>query len=159
MVAPLQQASIQLACSGPINTPGVTPCSRLIPCKQCTISSAARRAGKWVWGRTTALANLDYWALISNGIGGIGRPGGTTDGQGVFTPSQYYPSVLGRNAFFNRQFHSLYAWRSIGNANYHAMQVNLRKRMSQGIQFDFNYTFSKSIDISSDANGLTLTTA
>jgi hypothetical protein len=59
--------------------------------------------------------------------------------------------VLGPNAFFNRQFHSLYAWRSIGNANYHALQASLRKRMSQGVQFDFNYTYSKSIDISSDA--------
>ena len=31
------------------------------------------------------------------------------------------------------------------------MQVVLRKKMSHGVQFDFNYTFSKSIDISSDA--------
>ena len=59
--------------------------------------------------------------------------------------------MLGANAFFNKQFHSLYAWRSIGNANYNAMQVSLRKKMSQGVQFDFNYTYSKSIDLSSDA--------
>jgi hypothetical protein len=31
------------------------------------------------------------------------------------------------------------------------MQVNLRKRTTHGLQFDFNYTYSKSIDISSDA--------
>jgi len=39
----------------------------------------------------------------------------------------------------------------MANANYHALQVNLRKRMQDGVQFDFNYTFSKSIDLASDA--------
>jgi hypothetical protein len=39
----------------------------------------------------------------------------------------------------------------MANANYHAMQVNLRRRMQNGVQFDFNYTFSKSIDLASDA--------
>src|SRR5204863_7072645 len=59
--------------------------------------------------------------------------------------------IFGPNAYFNSQFHSLYTWRSVGNANYHAMQISLRKKMTHGVQFDFNYTFSKSIDISSDA--------
>jgi hypothetical protein len=62
----------------------------------------------------------------------------------------YFPSG-GQNTYFNSQYSSLYAWRSTGNANYHAMQVNLRHRMSHGVQFDFNYTYSKSIDLSSDA--------
>jgi hypothetical protein len=57
----------------------------------------------------------------------------------------------GSNTFFNPQFSSLYAWRSNSNANYHAMQVNFRHPMTHGVQFDFNYTFSKSIDIFSDA--------
>ena len=57
----------------------------------------------------------------------------------------------GSNTFFNPQFSSLYAWRSNSNANYHAMQVNFRHPMSRGLQFDFNYTFSKSIDLFSDA--------
>jgi hypothetical protein len=39
----------------------------------------------------------------------------------------------------------------VGNANYNAMQVNFRKRMAAGLQFDFNYTYSKSIDLQSDA--------
>ena len=86
------------------------------------------------------MANLDYWGSDFSGNAGILGTSGT-----------YYPSSLGANAFFNKQFHSLYAWRSIGNANYHALQASLRKRMSQGVQFDFNYTYSKSIDISSDA--------
>jgi len=58
----------------------------------------------------------------------------------------------GPDTFLSGQFASLYAWRSMSSAQYHAMQVNLRKHMSHGVQFDFNYTFSKSLDISSDAN-------
>jgi hypothetical protein len=89
---------------------------------------------------TTPLANLDYWGSDFSGTAGILGASGT-----------YYPSIYGPNAFFNSQFHSLYAWRSVGNSNYHAMQVNLRKGMTHGVQFDLNYTYSKSIDISSDA--------
>ncbi len=89
---------------------------------------------------TTPLAQLDYWGSDFSGNAGILGASGT-----------YYPSIFGPNAYFNSQFHSLYAWRSVGNANYHAMQVSLRKKMTHGVQFDFNYTFSKSIDISSDA--------
>lgn len=54
-------------------------------------------------------------------------------------------------AFFDDQWSSLYAWRSIGNSAYHSLQLTLRHAMSSGLQFDFNYTFSKSIDIGSNA--------
>ncbi len=64
--------------------------------------------------------------------------------------ASYFPTGHA-NTFFNPQFSSLYAWRSMGNANYNAMEVTLRHSMTHGIQFDFNYTFSKSIDLSSDA--------
>jgi hypothetical protein len=56
------------------------------------------------------------------------------------------------------QFASLYAWRSNSNSTYHALQLNLRKNMSQGLQLDFNYTFSKSIDLASDAQRIQGTT-
>jgi hypothetical protein len=62
-----------------------------------------------------------------------------------------YVPTTGTNTFFNPQYSSLYAWRSNTNANYHALQVNFRHQMQHGLQFDFNYTFSKSIDIMSDA--------
>ncbi|HLZ42240.1 MAG TPA: carboxypeptidase-like regulatory domain-containing protein [Candidatus Sulfotelmatobacter sp.] len=54
-------------------------------------------------------------------------------------------------AFFDDQFSSLYAWRSIGNSAYNGLQLTLRKAMSSGLQFDFNYTYSKSMDIGSNA--------
>jgi hypothetical protein len=58
-------------------------------------------------------------------------------------------SVLGPNAIFSSQYGSLAALRSLGSGHYHAMQWTLRKRFSAGFQFDFNYTYSKSIDLAS----------
>jgi hypothetical protein len=58
--------------------------------------------------------------------------------------------VTGPGQFLAPQFSSLYAWRSIGNASYNAGQFLLRRHMSHGVQFDFNYTWSKSIDYGSD---------
>src|SRR4029077_184129 len=49
------------------------------------------------------------------------------------------------------QFSSLYAWRSTGKSAYNSLQLSLRKMLSSGLQFDFNYTFSKSTDIGSNA--------
>ncbi len=80
---------------------------------------------------------LEYWDTQ-------GIPDANLSGQ------SYLPSG-GANSFMNPQFASLYAWRSIGAANYHALDVTLRRKLSHGLQFDFNYTFSKSIDMSSDA--------
>jgi hypothetical protein len=53
--------------------------------------------------------------------------------------------------FYNPQYSSLYGWASIGVSSYNAGQVTVRHRMSHGLQFDFNYTYSKSIDWGSDA--------
>jgi hypothetical protein len=94
---------------------------------------------------TTALFVLDYSGIRDfNNISTCGQTG-----QPACNP-RYFASG-GPNTFFNPQYSSLYAWRSNTNANYHALQVNFRHPMSHGVQFDFNYTFSKSIDISSDA--------
>jgi hypothetical protein len=81
---------------------------------------------------TTGLFVLDYF-----GLGGA-------------SGNSYFPAG-GPNSFFNPQYSSLYGWRSNTNASYNAMQVNFRHPMAHGLQFDLNYTFSKSIDISSDA--------
>jgi hypothetical protein len=57
----------------------------------------------------------------------------------------------GLNSYFNSQFSSLWAWRSMSNSNYHALQVSLHKQMSNGVLFGFNYTYSHSLDIASFA--------
>ena len=67
----------------------------------------------------------------------------------LFDLDRGFGSKFGKNAFFDDQYSALSAWRSIGTANYNSMQMIFRKRFSQGLQFDFNYTFSKSFDWSS----------
>ena len=39
----------------------------------------------------------------------------------------------------------------MGTSNYNALQVSLQHKMAHGVQFDFNYTYSKSLDVASDA--------
>jgi hypothetical protein len=54
-------------------------------------------------------------------------------------------------AFYHSQYSSLYSWRSIGTSSYHGLQFMLRHKLSSGLQWDFNYTYSKSMDIGSNA--------
>jgi hypothetical protein len=53
--------------------------------------------------------------------------------------------------FWDQQWSSLYVWRTVGHSSYNALQASLRRKMSSGLQFDLNYTYSKSIDLGSDA--------
>ena len=55
------------------------------------------------------------------------------------------------NRFWPRQYASMYAWSSIGASNYNAAQVTLQHKMSRGVQMELSYTFSKSLDMGSDA--------
>ncbi len=54
-------------------------------------------------------------------------------------------------AYYNKEFSALYAWSSLGNSAYNAGQFSLRSRRTHGLQFDFNYVLSKSIDLGSDS--------
>src|SRR3984957_2616831 len=74
-------------------------------------------------GETTPLADLDYYCSY-------GCPQGTR--------------------FWQPQFSSLYAWASIGMSYYNAGQITVRHPFSHGLQADFSYTLSKSIDMGSD---------
>jgi hypothetical protein len=58
-------------------------------------------------------------------------------------------SKLGRTALFSNQFGALAGWSSISSGNYHGGQLTVRKRFSDSMQIDFNYTLSKSIDLGS----------
>ena len=56
----------------------------------------------------------------------------------------------GRTLFFNRQYGALSAYGTIAGSDYHGATMSLRQRF-KGITWDFNYTFSKSLD---DASGI-----
>lgn len=62
--------------------------------------------------------------------------------------------VNGLFSYYNQQYSSLYGWRSIGYSNYNALQVSLTKHVSHGLLFDVNYTYSRSMDIGSDAESV-----
>jgi hypothetical protein len=70
-------------------------------------------------------------------------------GAGV-NPDQTYPSYR----FYHDQYSALYAWRSVGYSNYHALEVVYRQRFGAGLQADLNYTYSKSMDITSQSERL-----
>jgi hypothetical protein len=46
----------------------------------------------------------------------------------------------------NRQSVELHVRTTMGRSNYNAAFISLRKRVSHGLTFDFNYTFSRSLD-------------
>jgi Carboxypeptidase regulatory-like domain len=70
--------------------------------------------------------------------------------QAGINPNQTYPSYR----YYHDQYSALYAWRSIGNSNYNALEVVYRQRFGAGLQADVNYTLSKSMDITSQAERL-----
>jgi Carboxypeptidase regulatory-like domain len=85
------------------------------------------------YGATTALADIDFFCVY------------LSDAQCANYQSK----------FWQDQFSSLYVLNTIGSSSYHAGQITLRHPSSHGFQFDFSYTFSKSIDMGSDAERTT----
>ena len=90
------------------------------------------------------LGNIDIFGALGDNAGNIlsfNNPDGTA-GQPF------------EGASLNNQATSMFAWSSIGKSNYNALQATLRKQFSSGVQFDLNYTYSRSIDITSSATRL-----
>ncbi len=63
---------------------------------------------------------------------------------------QYLPgrclSATGCYTFFAQQGSTMPMWMNAGEADFHGLTVAFRRQFSNGLQFDFNYTFSHSID-------------
>ncbi|MGA2166621.1 MAG: TonB-dependent receptor [Terracidiphilus sp.] len=86
---------------------------------------------RYLAGETASIANFDVFGIY---------PGSPNTGPG--SP----PST-----FWSNQFSSLYGLDSIGTSSYNALQFTLHHPASHGLTVDFNYTFSKSLDIGSEA--------
>ncbi len=64
----------------------------------------------------------------------------------------YYPGAPNGklNRYFDPQYASLYAWSGVGTSSYHSFQISAHHSGSNGLQLDFSYVLSKSIDLGSD---------
>jgi hypothetical protein len=152
-----------------INHDAAMPLDLVDPKSGMDYFTAAQILGRLAFANTpvSKVPTIPYWENLFPGFAGGGLtatqgiyanaygPGGfapdfttslqVVDGKGICKPC----SKFGPYAYFNAQFSSLGVLRSLGTANYHALQVLLRKRFTHGLQFDFNYTYSKSEDITS----------
>jgi Carboxypeptidase regulatory-like domain len=77
-------------------------------------------------GATTGLADIDFYCSYG-------------------CPAGY------QSKFWQQQFSSLYALSTVGMSYYNAGQITLRHPSSHGLQADISYTYSRSIDMGSDA--------
>jgi hypothetical protein len=112
-------------------------------------------------GLVQAVYDLYYDPFLSYvgnevvGIGDLDLYGGLGDNLGNHYTFCAQPGCSGFGAgagnYLNNQATSMFAWSSIGKSNYNALQATLRKQFGSGLQFDLNYTYSKSIDITSAA--------
>ncbi len=100
------------------------------------------------------IGNVDLYGGLGDNLGNFysfcAQPGCNGGGAGSFGS----PFGGGFGNYLNNQATSMFAWSSIGKSNYNALQATLRKQFSGGAQFDLNYTYSKSIDITSSATRL-----
>ena len=86
------------------------------------------------------------------GLADIDLYGGLGDTNGNVLHFNGPPGLLnGAGKYLNNQAISAFAWSSVGDSNFNALQASLRKQFSNGLQFDLNYTYSKSIDETSTA--------
>ncbi len=86
------------------------------------------------YNETTPLSIWDQYGIPDANLSGV----------------SYFPTP-GPYSYFDNQYSSLYAWRTMAPAWYHGLQVTFKREFSRGLQFDINYTYSHSIDVASDA--------
>lgn len=128
----------------------------------------------------TSVTSIPYWEQEFGGLDGqdIGMGyGALTATQNVYalylanlynetyalyqldTPGSLPNSNIGAGVnypafrYYHDQYSALYAWRSVGYSNFNALEAVYRQRFG-GLQADFNYSYSKSLDITSQAERL-----
>ncbi|HKX26118.1 MAG TPA: TonB-dependent receptor [Blastocatellia bacterium] len=90
--------------------------------------------------------------LIATNLADLVRIGDTSSTVQVL----YANGLLRPNVGLSGQFAGNAFVSNLGSSSYHGLLLSLRKRLSQGLEFDFNYTASHSIDnLSSVSNTLT----
>jgi len=129
----------QAPCFGPGGTAYVMPVSLPITTTQNSAQAAYAlylTSGALSGDEVVGLGNIDLYGLLLDDGGN----------------SYYFNGLTGE--MLGQQFTTNYGWSSIGSSNYNGFQVTLKKDVRGGVQFDLNYTYSKSIDITSAASRL-----
>jgi carboxypeptidase family protein len=153
-----------------INHDAAMPLDMVDPKSGMDYFTAAQILGRLAFANTptSKVQKIPYWENLFPGYAGGGLSATQAIYDGFYGPNGFAPdfttslqaidartggcspcSKFGPEAFFNAQFSSLGLLRSLGTTNYHSLQVLVRKRFTHGLQFDFNYTYSKSEDITS----------
>jgi hypothetical protein len=130
----------------------IGPNGAIVPTSTSDIAQAAYAlyvtSGAFTGDEVVGLGNIDLFGHLcdnANTANSACLGGGTGN-------SYFFNGKTGE--LLNQQFTTSYAWSSIGNSNYNALQANLKKQFRHGVQFDLNYTYSKSIDFTSAASRL-----
>jgi len=90
------------------------------------------------------------YAIMASGAPGCAALGGCFEFGDDWTFLQDILDADIKRLFFQSQYGALSAYGTIASSDYHGATVSIRQRL-KGLTWDFNYTFSKSID---DASGL-----
>lgn len=86
-----------------------------------------------------------YRRIAFRSVGGLNNTDYTT----VQTLWDDSPIAFANNIFVQPQYATFSAYGTLGTSDYHSAQLSFRKRFSKELSFDFNYTFSHSLDLAS----------
>jgi hypothetical protein len=121
-----------------------------------------RRAG----GNATNIAPIPFFENMYSPLAGSGRTAtqNTYRAYSAYDTNDFISALFDIDAFcdpacpkggvnsqFNPQFSALSGLSSVGGGSYHSMQATARKRFSGGLLVDFNWTWSRSVDLASRA--------
>jgi len=120
----------------PFSSPVPPPTSDLMQAIYSLYTTTDTYPGNEVVG----LGNIDLYYSLGDTLGNFYDFNNATA-----NPNPVVGSML------NGQFTSMYGWSSVGTSNYNALQTSIRKQYGAGVEFDLNYTYAKSIDITSAA--------
>jgi Carboxypeptidase regulatory-like domain len=101
-----------------------------------------------VLGQSVALTATQnaYRRIAMTSVGGQNE----TDYTFTQTRWNFSPIAFTNNLFFHPQYSTFGAYGTLGTSDYHSAQFSFRKRFTKDLSFDFNYTFSHSLDLASD---------
>lgn len=90
-----------------------------------------------------------YWRVALPSVGGQNVTDYTFLQSGARWDDQ--PFSIFNNTFVNPQYAALNTWSTFALSNYNSAQLSVRQHLTSDVTFDFNYTFSHSLD---NASGL-----